>query len=36
MNVKSRYSNKTVTLIVHLPKYSNRRVTKEDSLATIK
>jgi len=26
-NVQSRYSNKTVTLIVHSPKYSDRRVT---------
>ena len=28
-NVQSRYSNKTVTLIVHSPKYSDRRVTKK-------
>ena len=25
---QSRYSNRTVTLIVHSPKYLNRRVTK--------
>jgi len=28
-NVQSRYSNITVTLIVHSLKYSNRRVTKK-------
>jgi len=35
-NVQSRYSNKTVTLMVHSPKYSNRVSNhQEDSSATI-